>query len=825
MIQKNKRLPVEAVLPELKAVYGKHKNSILVAPPGAGKTTRVPLALLEEPWLKGQKIIMLEPRRLAARAAAQYMAALLGERVGQTVGYRVHLDTCIGSATRIEVVTEGILTRMLQSDPSLEGVGLVIFDEFHERSLQADVGFVLCLQAQTFLREDLRMLVMSATLEVTQIADRLGNAPVIESKGQAYPVTTMYLNRPSAETLEQQTAAKVLEALQHQEGDILVFLPGEREIRRVEEMLSLRVSADITLAPLYGRLPQSEQDAALLPDPLGRRKVILATSIAETSLTVEGVCVVVDSGWMRRPVFSPGTGLTRLETVRVSLASAKQRAGRAGRLGPGVCYRLWTEQENRGLEGAATPEILSADLASLVLELALWGSLEPEEYLWLDAPPPAAFAQACELLRQLGALDAGKKVTGHGRQMAQTGLHPRLAHMILKAIPMKMGRLACQLAVLLSQRDIAPRQAEADLTLRLDWLGFHRPDNGKGIERVRQEVKHLEAMFSLQEETETAGSPGLLVALAYPDRIGQNKGGGRFVLRSGRGVTLAKGQPLALEPFIAVAHLDNKGADGRIFLAAPLPEEELYHAFEQEISEEEMTFWDQDAQRVKARKYRRLGALVLKEEPVGRPDREGVLSALFSGIRQEGLRLLPWTKKAKQLWQRMAFLSRLDNTWPDVREEGLLASMEDWLAPFVYDMTSAADLQRLSMSDILESLLSWEQRRQLEEWAPTHLGVPSGQRVPLDYSQPEGPVLAVRLQEMFGLRQTPLLGGGKVPIIIHLLSPAGRPVQVTRDLASFWETGYFEVKKDLKGRYPKHYWPDNPLQAIATHRVRPKESS
>ena len=832
------KLPIEAILPELKQTIAASSNVVLVAQPGAGKTTRVPLALMEEPWLGGRKIIMLEPRRLAARTVARYMAAVLGEQVGRTVGYRVHRDTCATPQTRIEVVTEGILTRMLQNDPALENVGLVIFDEFHERSLQADLGLALALECQAVLREDIKIMVMSATLETENVASLLGNAPVIRSEGKNFPVDTYHLIRPAQEKLEAAVAAKVQEALRHQEGDILVFLPGTGEIKRVERLLRERLAADkIKIRPLYGELSQEQQDAALLPANPGQRKIVLATSIAQTSLTVEGVQVVIDSGLMRVSRFSPRTGMSRLETVKVSRHSADQRRGRAGRLGPGSCYRLWTNLEDAGLALRNTPEILAADLSALCLELAAWGVADPQELKWLDVPPKAACSQAVELLQQLGALDSEGKITAHGRKMNKTGLHPRLAHMLLTAVPMGMGAEACCLAALLSERDVlrsADGAEDVDLRLRLEVLQFWREADAKRypgytvdqsrMKRLRQEVAYWQKTFAVSGNKDfDIHQCGILLALAYPDRIAQNKGKGRFLLRNGRRAVLKEQQTLAAEPFLVAADLSDAGVDSRIFLAAPVQEKELRQYMAEQIEDTQMISWDEKLKAVRAVKYQRLGALTLKEELVIPEDKELLLTVLLQGIRIEGLGILPWTNSTRQLKARMQFIHRIEASWPDVSESSLLDTLEVWLAPYLYDVKNAQQLTKLRLSEIIEAMLTWEQRQILNEWAPTHWKVPSGRSIAIDYTDPEAPVLAVKLQEMFGAVDTPVIAGGRVPLTIHLLSPASRPIQVTKDLASFWSAGYFAVKKDLKGKYPKHYWPEDPFKAMPTSRVRPRE--
>ncbi|WP_424218033.1 ATP-dependent helicase HrpB [Anaerospora hongkongensis] len=818
-------LPIEAVLPELQAVLSSSVNAVLVAAPGAGKTTRVPLALLQEPWLKDKRIIMLEPRRLAARAAARYMASLLGEQVGQTVGYRVHLDSRIGPRTRIEVITEGILTRMLQNDPMLSDVGLIIFDEFHERSLQADLGLALALESQAVLRSELRILVMSATLEAQPVAALLNQAPVLVSEGRQFPVETRYLERPLTGSLETAVVQAIDTALRCEEGDILVFLPGAGEIRRVERQLAGKAYTGVRIAVLYGNLPLQQQDVALAPSPAGERKVVLATSIAETSLTVEGVHVVIDAGRMRIPRFSPRTGMTRLETVTVSRASADQRQGRAGRLGPGVCYRLWTAEENLRLEAQSIPEIRAADLVSLVLELAVWGVRQPADLKWLDVPPEAAVEQARVLLRQMGAISGEGQITKHGRQLAEMGLHPRLAHMILLAKEEGMGRLACQVAVLLNERDIFQGGSrEADLRLRLDELRSGGKTLDPGIfRRLEAELHYLQSSLSIGVEAQTDSRHcGLLLAFAYPDRIAQRRNDGRFLLQNGRGAVLPSVQALSGESYLVAAELDDKGTESQILLAAPVAVDCLRVYFRDQLEERTEVFWDNQAQAVRGRKRQYLGELLLQEAPFV-PDRTECLAALLQGITQTGLTILPWTKAAEQWCGRIRFLHALEPaSWPDTSPEALLAALDDWLGPYVYDMSSRTELQRLNLLAALEGMLTWQERQRLEQDAPSHIIVPSGQKIAIDYGNPTAPVLAVRLQELFGLTDTPCIGGGRVPLTLQLLSPARRPVQVTRDLRSFWQTTYFEVRRELLGRYPKHYWPENPLTAQATHRAKPK---
>lgn len=809
------KLPVAAVLPDLLAALAGGTRAVLTAPPGSGKTTRVPLALLAAPWLAGNKILMLEPRRLAARATARYMAALCGEAPGGTVGYRTRLDSKAGPGTRLEVITEGILTRMLQADPALAGVGAVVFDEFHERSLEADLGLALCLEAQSLLRPDLRLLVMSATLDAAAVAGLLGKAPVLSCQGRTYPVVTYWLQREAAEKLEYAVARKVIEALAATAGGILVFLPGEAEIRRTETLLQQRLPPGIVIRPLYGRLPPAAQDAAILPAPPGQRKVVLATSIAETSLTVEGIGGVIDSGLMRLSRFSPRTGMTRLETVTVSRAAADQRRGRAGRLGPGICWRLWTQAAEARLERYTKPEILEADLTPLVLELAAWGA-EPAQLKWLDPPPAAAMEQAGELLQRLGAL-RGTAITAHGRRMAASGLHPRLAHMVLSAIPLGLGGLACDAAALLSERDIVDAD-DADLRLRLEQLRRRPPP----ARRILEQSARLRRSFGLAANSrEDIDLCGLVLCFAYPDRIAQRRPNGRFLLANGRGGYFAAVQPLANEPYIAIAALDDKGAESRILLAAPVALADIRRHFADNIQTECSISWDKAAKAVRARRLERLAALLLQDTPLADPDPRACADALLAGIEAGGPAVLPWSRPASQFRQRVAFMRRYDPAWPDLSDAALLSTLREWLAPYLHGMRTLNDLTRLNLADVFAAMLTWEQRRSLDEYAPAHLTVPSGRKLPIDYSDPESPSVAVRLQELFGLAATPRIGKRQVPLTLCLLSPAQRPVQVTKDLASFWQTGYFDVKRDLMGRYPKHCWPDDPLQAIPTQRARP----
>jgi ATP-dependent RNA helicase HrpB len=826
-------LPIEPVLPALREALATAGAAVLQAPPGAGKTTRVPLALLAEPWLAGRRIVLLEPRRLAARAAAGRMAETLGEAVGETVGYRIRHETRIGPRTRVEVVTEGVLTRMLLTDSSLEAFGLVVFDEFHERSIHADLGLALALQSRGILREDLRLLVMSATLDGAPVAALLGGAPVVTSEGRIHPVDTRYRPPRVGARVEAAVAAVVREALNSDSGDILAFLPGAAEIRRTEALLA-GVPADVI--PLHGTLPQALQDRALRPAGGGRRKVVLASAIAETSLTIDGVRVVVDGGLARVPRYSPRSGMTRLATVRVSRASADQRRGRAGRQAPGVCYRLWHAHEEHALVPRSAPEILETDLAQLALELAAAGVADPGDLAWLDPPPAAALAEARALLGQLGAVDAAGRITPHGRRLSRFALHPRLAHMVVRGRELGAGQAACELAALLSERDLLRRAAgppDADIGLRLELLRgtIQRADVDRDtLRRVRVETRLClrgvdRGRTGARGGTGATVSTGTLLALAYPDRIAQRRPGseGRFLLRNGQGAVLDP-QPLAREDYLVAAELDGKTGDSRIFLAAPIGLAELENHFANDVVKEDVLGWDDTTRGVTGRRRRRLGALVLQEGSLPESDPEAATLVMLEGIRREGVDRLPWSDAARRTRARLAFLHRLDPAWPDVSSEALDGDLAVWLGPRLGEIRRWAQLERLDFGELLLDRLPWDRRAVVDEWAPTHVEVPSGSRVAVDYSDPAAPVLAVRLQELFGLTDTPMLAGGRVPLTLHLLSPARRPVQVTRDLAGFWRTTYFEVRKDLKGRYPKHHWPDDPLRAEPTRHAKRRGS-
>ncbi len=817
-------LPVAACLPALRTALAGPGVAVVEAPPGAGKSTGIPLALLGESWLAGRRLVMLEPRRLAARSVAARMASLLGEEVGATIGYRIRLESRVGPDTRIEVVTEGILGRMLQADPALSGVGAVIFDEFHERSLHADLGLALCLEVRSALREDLRLVAMSATLDGEQVAALLGGAPVVRTEGRAFPVETRFLSRPDPRRFAEAAAAAVVGALRDgEDGDVLVFLPGQGEIRRVASLLEGRT--DAMVMPLYGDLSQADQDRALGPVADGRRKVVLATAIAETSLTIPGVRVVVDGGRMRVARFDPATAMTRLETLPVSRASADQRRGRAGRLGPGLCYRLWSEAEDRALAPRTPPEILAADLAPLALDLARWGTTDAGDLAWLDPPPAASLAAARALLDGLGAVDEAGRITAHGKAMHDLGLHPRLAHMVLEGARMGLGGLACDIAALLSERDILKGVRDTDLRSRLEILRGGRDDHhiDRGaVARVRAASRDWRRRVGGDREGGSA-SAGLLLALAYPDRIGKRRAAGpRYALSGGGGAVLDETDPLAASDWLVAASLDGDRREARIFLAAPVTLAEIEGEFARSMVVEESVNWDGREEAVIARRRRRLGRLTLEEKPLSDADSEAVRTAMIAGIRALGLDCLPWSAEASGLRARVAFAARIepDGGWPDWSDAGLLDGLEDWLAPALDGISRRAHLARLDVAALLTARLGGDRRR-LDSLAPTHIAVPSGSRVAVDYGG-DVPVLAVRLQEMFGCADTPRVGNGKVPVLLHLLSPARRPLQVTADLAGFWKGAYAAVKADMKGRYPRHPWPDDPLAAAPTARAKPR---
>jgi ATP-dependent helicase HrpB len=844
-------LPIDDALPRLTVALAASNAAVLVAPPGAGKTTRVPLVLLDEPWAKDKKILVLEPRRLAARAAAARMASTLGEQVGDTVGLRVRFGSKVSKRTRIEVITEGVFTRLVLDDPSLDGIAAVLFDEFHERSLDADLGLALARDAQQGLREDLKLLVMSATLDGARVAALLGQAPVVESEGRAFAVETRYLGRDARERIEAQVANAVQRALHADSGSTLVFLPGAAEIRRTETQLRERVNdAGVDIVALYGALDAREQDRAISPAPPGRRKVVLATSIAETSLTIEGVRVVVDSGLARVPRYEPDVGLTRLETVRVSRAAADQRRGRAGRTEPGVCYRLWDEPQTGSLEPYTRPEILSADLSSFVLDLAQWGASDPGKLAFLDPPPQAALTEAKALLRELGAIDAQGRITEEGRRLRTLPLPPRLARMVVDVGAEGAGELAANIAAVLTERGLGGD--DVDIRHRLDQF---RRDRSARAQEARAMVKRWIAATSPQAQRAPSplvgegwgggskaepppsrppsavdlphkgGGEGSLLALAYPDRIAKSRGGGNgaFLLANGRGGHVDPASSLAREPFLAVAELTGAAAASRIILAAPITLAEIEARFAEHIEDREAVTFDAASASLRARRTRRLGALVLAEQikPVV-PDADSA-KLLAEGIAALGVGKLPWSKPQLQLRNRVSFLRRSEgDEWPDLMDAALAPSAADWLAPFLAGKTALAQIGADDLAAALDALLPWNLRRRLDAEAPTHFTAPTGSAVPIDYEAEQGPTVSIRVQELFGLAMHPSIAGGRVPLVIELLSPAHRPVQVTRDLPGFWRGSYADVKTEMRGRYPRHPWPDDPLSAPATRRAKPR---
>jgi ATP-dependent helicase HrpB len=829
------RLPIDEVLPELRNALARHTAVVLQAPPGAGKTTHVPLALLGESWLAGRSILMLEPRRLAARAAAARMAQLREEAVGETVGYRIRFESRVSGRTRIEVLTEGILTRRIQNDQALEGVGLVIFDEFHERHLHADLALALTLDSQRNLRDDLKILVMSATLDGAAVSKLLGEAPLVTSTGRSFPVDVRYVPTANDARIADSVAAAALAALAQQQGDVLAFLPGAWEIRRAQESIAARADKNVDVLPLYGDLPWELQDKAIRPSVAGRRKVVLATPIAETSLTIDGVCIVVDSGFARVPQFDPGSGLTGLVTQRISRASAEQRAGRAGRTAPGVCYRLWGESVQRGLIPQSIPEIRSADLAPLALELASWGVRDAATLAWLDPPPAAAFAQARELLRELDALDDSGAITGAGQAMAALPLHPRLAHMLHEARRLGCAGLACDIAALLSERDLMVGDARrsADFGLRLEALRAYRRNgragaqahgaDANGCQRVAQAAGQYRRLLRVETDDGDAAMAGVLLAFAYPDRVAlaRSAGSNRYLLASGRGAKLHEKQ--ARRPACLVAaSMDAGEGEGVIYLAEAVEPADLRQYFPQHVRTRSIVRWDETEQAVVARREERFGELLLDSSATKDADPEALRAAMLEGVRRMGLEALPWTAAAREWQARVLSLRQWcpEEAWPDVADAALLATLEDWLGPYLDGVTRRTHLARLDLPEILRARLDWKQQQRLDEAAPTHLEVPSGSRIRLAYEPGQPPVLAVKLQEMFGLADTPRIAAGRVAVTLHLLSPAQRPIQVTQDLRGFWERTYAEVKRELKGKYPKHPWPDDPWSAPPTRRAK-----
>ena len=878
--------PLDTERQALLAALSTGCNLVLSASPGAGKSSRVPLWLLDAPWLEGRNIILLEPRRVAARALARYIASLLGEEVGRTVGLRMRDESHISSHTRIEVVTEGVLTRLLQQNPDLPHAACVLFDEFHERSLTADTGLALCLESQAVLRPDLRILVMSATLDMQAVSQVMGHCPTIQCPGRAYPVEMRHILPPSrqgsiggsanASALWQHMAHLILTLLHEEKGSLLAFLPGAGEIRHVTNLIEDRLPSNVLLCPLYGNLSSASQDEAIAPAPEGKRKVVLATSIAETSLTIEGVRIVIDAGLARLSRFDPASGLTRLVTERVSLAGANQRAGRAGRTEPGICCRLWPIEEEKGMRPHIRPEILDADLAGLLLQLAAWGTLEPAGMSWLDSPPPAHLSVARQTLELLDALDNAGKLTDTGRRMAQLPLAPRTARMLLWGVLHGHGSLACCLAALLEEKDpLMPttqhdsqaqsptRLPDCDLGRRIDWL-CHAPNDksqrgkacnmGQGTrQRLRRQSLRLARLVradatslavTTQSDTDSerffsealadTQALGMLVAVAWPEQVsmlqpGDSKSGNIgnrpavvYRMRSGRACLLLQEDPLARQDFLTVAHVDGALPHGRIRLAAPLTKKMVEEIFAQQIIQQDVTCVSESGQ-LATRRQKKLGSLLLEDTPLPRPKPEQAIEALCAHVRAHGLNCLPWDEQSLQWRARVALLQQLDgDPWPRMDDQALLDGLENWLPQALEGCTSLASIQPSAFQGALHSLLPGHLRRQLENFAPTHWQVPSGAQRPILYGEEGGPTLDVKLQEMFGCVDTPTIAQGRVPLLLHLNSPAGRPLQVTRDLAHFWRNGYLSVRSEMRGRYPRHPWPEDPLTALATALTKKK---
>ncbi|HEV8515150.1 MAG TPA: ATP-dependent helicase HrpB [Cyclobacteriaceae bacterium] len=818
--------PVEEVVPELKLRLKDNKAVILQAPPGAGKSTIVPLAILNEPWLKGKKIVMLQPRRLAARSVAARIADLLKEKIGETIGYRIRFENVVGKNTRIEVVTEGILTRMLQNDNSLEGVGLVIFDEFHERSLHADLALALCLQSQQLLRDDLRILIMSATLDGEKISSAINNAPIINSLGKQFPVDVKYEAPPKDEHIAVSASRSIKKALKERMGDILVFLPGAGEIRRTQEILETD-NVNATIFPLYGEMPFQKQQEALTPNSQ-LRKVVLATSIAETSLTIEGITTVIDSGYSRVPKFDPRSGLTKLETVKVTRDAADQRLGRAGRLGPGVCYRLWAQATHQHLQPARQPEILEADLAPMMLELFSWGS-NVNELNWITPPPTGAVNQATELLDELGAIEKNK-ITSRGKEMLRLPTHPRIAHMLLSANSDREKSLAIDIASLIEERDPLPRENGADLSLRIEllrkWRSGEKVNADRNLfERIEKNASAWRKIFNLKIDNSIFSDTdvGKLLIEAYPERIAKQteKFSSRFKLANGRMGKLQDHDSLLQKPWLAIAAMDMGVNEGKIFSAVAVDEDDLIkHA-----KEKESMVWDKERGMIAASLEKRIGVLILSARQIKEVDESLRIKTLCDALREEGLKLLGWDEIQQQWQARVMSLRqwRKDESWPDVSDQTLLKTADIWLAPYLLQVNKRADFQRLDLNAIVTSILPWELQQQFNKLTPTRLEVPSGSMISLEYSDDgSAPIMKVRLQEVFGMLETPSVNEGRTKIILHLLSPGYKPVQVTQDLKSFWQTTYHEVRKELRMRYPKHHWPEDPWTAQAVRGIKRK---
>lgn len=838
--------PIDKHLNQIRAVLSKESKAVIQAPPGAGKTTRVPPALLHQDWLSDKIILLLEPRRLAAVSCAGYMAESLGETVGQTVGYQIRLERKRGPDTKILVVTEGIFTRMIQHDPALEDVGLVIFDEFHERNIHSDLGLALVMESMDAFRDDLRVLIMSATMNTDMISDLLGNAPVIESKGKTHPVKTFYLppsdRKGRKMSIVKASAGAVQTTLSRTQGDILVFLPGVGEIMQLKTRLDKWENEHLEIIPLYGSLPVKEQKKIFQKAGPGKRKVVIATAIAETSITIDGIKTVIDSGLMRTMQFSPQTGMSRLVTVPVSRAAADQRRGRSGRTAPGTCYRLWSEYEHSLLKQFSDPEIFRSDLASLMLELAAWGVDDPEDLQWLDNPRQGPVNQAKELLKKLGAVDESGRITAHGKKMARAGLHPRLSHMVLISKKKNKGALGCRLAALLMEKDIIRFNngaSDPDVRFRLELIEKvaagktdvgHRQLNKRAVFRLLESERKIAREFKISLTTTDLHDAGELLAHAYPDWIAKQRGTRNltYLTASGKGICFSQANALSKSDYIVAVHLDGNPKNAKIWLAAPYQHDLLQNDFESAIQKKDILEWDQGAGEVRQMVRTSYKRLVLDEQiqPISRDDQ--ATAVMIRQIKEAGLQRLPWTATLQELRHRTQFLNNTGYypDLPDLSDAVLTDTMDTWLAPFLSGVYSFSQLKQLTLTSVMSALLPWDKQRIIDSDAPTHITVPSGTKKRLQYHDRKGvlssPVLQVRLQEMFGLTRTPMVAENRVPVTVHLLSPANRAVQITTDLKSFWDNTYQEVKKDLKGRYPKHYWPDDPYSATPTSRVKPR---
>ena len=815
-------LPISDILEEVKAQLQEESTLIVHAPPGAGKSTLLPLALLEEGWLQDQKIVMLEPRRLAAKAIATRMAEMLGEKVGARIGYRIRFETNVSEQTKIEVVTEGILTRMLHGDNSLEGVSLVIFDEFHERSIHADTALALSRECQQVLRPDLKLMIMSATLNMPQLKKALG-APVVSSEGRQYPVEVFHVGDQDQFLIPEMTANTIIKAARDHEGDILAFFPGQGEITKCEGILKGKLKG-FAIHPLYGQLPYNKQKAAILPDREGRRKVVLATNIAETSLTIEGVKVVVDTGFGRTMKWDPKSGLSRLETVQISKDSADQRAGRAGRLSPGVCYRMWSKATDERLQHHRTPEISEVDLAPLALDLAHWGVMDPLQLTWLTPPPKGTWMAAIQTLHELDALANGK-ITEHGKEIHRLPCHPRLAHMMLMAEEEGLVGLAADISALLEERDPLGREAGIDINNRIEVLRMHRREGRKGgrFNRIEKIAASYRQLFDAEVDNDAFDpyETGLLITYAFPERIAHNRPGNnaQFKLANGRIAMAGHKDDLAHEQWLAVANLDARDGMGKIFMAAPLNPRDLASR----VKEVEVVEWDTDDGGLKASKDLRIGNIILKSVPLSDPDPSRLSEAITNSIKKEGKALLDWNEEVEQLQNRVLSLRRWrpSDGWPDFDTQSLLMTNAEWLGPYLSEVKKPQDLKKINLHDVLLHSLDYDRQQALQRLAPSKMEVPSGSNIKIMYRENgEAPVLAARIQELFGMAETPTVNEGSQPLLIHLLSPGFKPVQVTSDLKNFWNETYFEVRKDLKGRYPKHHWPDDPWTAEAVRGVK-----